>query len=294
MVTKALVTIAASVALVGAAAGSALAQERPRVAVISFDNRTDWWAEDMGDVAADMIVTRLVNSGAFTVIERERLDAILREQGFQLSGQVNPADVVEIGRLAGVMYLITGSVTRFSIDEKGTSVFGRNVGYTEAESEMNVRAFSTETGEIITATEGSGSKRLVNVSGVVSMSAMDRGMAEDALGPAADDIAESLIDQRARFVITDIAAPVVAPAIVGSGADGSIYIDKGENAGVQVGQRFEVFRVVDEIVNAAGEVLDQITERVGVVEVSRVLSQSAIAIVVEGEASEGDTLQPVG
>ena len=104
------------------------AQERPRVAVMPFDNRTDWWAESMGEVAADMIVTRLVNSGEFTVIERERLEAILEEQGFQLSGQVNPDDVVEIGRLAGVMYMITGSVTRFSIDEIGTRVLGRNVG----------------------------------------------------------------------------------------------------------------------------------------------------------------------
>lgn len=289
-----LVAIVAGAALAITGNEAAYAQDRPRVAVISFDNRTDWWATDMGDVAADMIVTRLVNSGVFTVIERERLAAILQEQGFQLSGQVNPADVVEIGRLAGVMYLITGSVTRFSIDEKGTSVFGRNVGYTEAESEMNVRAFSTETGEIITATEGSGSKRLVNVSGVVSMSAMDRGMAEDALGPAADNIAEELVKQSARFVITDIAAPVVVPAIVGTGSDGSLYVDQGENAGVQVGQRYEVYRVVDEIVNAAGEVLDQITERVGVIEVSQVLSQSAIATVIEGEADEGDTLKPVG
>lgn len=279
-----------------ATTASLVAQDRPRVAVIPFDNRTSWWADDMGDVAADMIVTRLVNSGAFSVIERERLEAILQEQGFQLSGQVNPSDVVEIGRLAGVMYLITGSVTRFSIDEKSTRAFGRSIGYTEAESEMNVRAFSTKTGEIITATEGSGKKRLVNISGIISMSAnMNRGVAEEALGPAADEIVEDLVRQRDRFVITEIAAPPMpAPAIVGTGADGSLYIDQGESVGVQVGQRFEVLRVVDEIVNAAGEVLDVITDRVGVIEVTRVLSQSSISRIVEGEAAEGDTLKPIG
>ena len=285
-------SICVAVVAMLATAGSLIAQDRPRVAVIPFDNRTNWWADDMGDVAADMIVTRLVNSGAFSVIERERLESILQEQGFQLSGQVNPSDVVEIGRLAGVMYLITGSVTRFSIDEKGTGLLGRSIGYTEAESEMNVRAFSTETGEIITASEGSGSKRLVNISGVISMSAsMNRGVAEEALGPASDEIVEDLVRQIDRFVITEIAMP--APAIVGSGADGSLYIDQGESAGVQVGQRFEVHRVVDEIVNAAGEVLDQITDRVGIIEVTRVLSQSSVCKIVEGEAEEGDTLRPV-
>ena len=291
-----LLNICVAAVAILATAASLIAQDRPRIAVIQFDNRTDWWADDMGDVAADMIVTGLVNSGAFSVIERERLEAILQEQGFQVSGQVNPSDVVELGRLAGVMYLITGSVTRFSIDEKGTGLLGRSIGYTEAESEMNVRAFSTETGEIITATEGSGSKRLLNISGIISMSAsINRGVAEEALGPASEEIVEDLVKQRDRFVITEVAAPpTLAPTIVGGSADGSLYIDQGESVDVQVGQRFEVHRVVDEIVNAAGEVLDQITDRVGIIEVTRVLSQSSVCKIVEGEAAEGDTLQPVG
>ncbi len=279
-------------AAVLATVGPVLAQDKPRVAVIPFDNRTDWWAGEMGNVAADMIVTRLVNSGAFIVIERERLQAILEEQGFQLTGQVNPSDVVEIGRLLGIMYLVTGSVTRFSVNERGLGILGRNVGYKEAESEMNVRAFSTETGEIIMATEGSGKKRLANISGVISMTAMDQSLAEDALGPAADNIVQALVSHADRFVITEVAAPPAAMPVIVGGAEGSIYIDQGENFGVQVGQRFEVHRVIDEIVNAAGEVLDQITDVVGVIEVTRVLSKSSVCTVVEGEAAEGDILKP--
>lgn len=279
-------------AAVLATVGPVLAQNKPRVAVIPFDNRTDWWAAEMGNVAADMIVTRLVNSGAFIVIERERLQAILEEQGFQFTGQVNRSDIVEIGRLLGVMYLVTGSVTRFSVNERSLGIFGRNVGYKEAESEMNVRAFSTETGEIIMATEGSGKKRLANISGVISMTAMDQSLAEDALGPAADNIVQALVSHADRFVITEVAAPPAAMPVIVGGAEGSIYIDQGENFGVQVGQRFEVHRVIDEIVNAAGEVLDQITNVVGIIEVTRVLSQSSVCTVVEGEAAEGDILKP--
>ena len=270
-------------------------QAKPRIAVIAFDNRTGWWASELGNVAADMIVTRLVNSGRFSVIERERLNAILAEQGFQLTGQVNPNDVLEIGRMAGVDYLITGSVTRFSIDKKGARVLGRSVGYTEAESELNVRAFSTTTGEIIVATEQSGKKRLASVSGLISMSAMDMGAAQDALGPATDKVMQELLKYSDRFVVTEVSAPPPAmPEIVGSGADGSIYIDQGENLGLQVGQKYEVHRVIDEIVNSRGEVLDQITDVVGLIEVTRVLSQSAICKIVEGEAEAGDMLKPVG
>jgi len=234
-------------------AGPLQGQAKPRIAVIAFDNRTGWWASELGNVAADMIVTRLVNSGRFSVIERERLSAILAEQGFQLTGQVNPTDVLEIGRMAGVDYLVTGSVTRFSIDRKGGSVLGRSVSYTEAESEMNIRAFSTTTGEIIVATEQSGKKRLASVSGVISMSAMDLGAAQDALGPAADKVMKELLKQSDKFVVTEASAPPAAmPEIVGSSADGSIYIDQGENFGLQVGQRYEVHRVIDEIINSRG------------------------------------------
>ena len=58
-----------------------------------------------------------------------------------------------------------------------------------------------------------------------------------------------------------------------------------------VGQRFDVIRVVDEITDANGNVLDRITDTVGVIEVTRVLSQSAICSVVEGDAREGDSIQ---
>ncbi len=270
-------------------------QAKPRIAVISFDNRTGWWASELGNVAADMLVTRLVNSGGFSVIERERLNAILQEQGFQLTGQVNPNDVLEIGRMAGVDYLITGSLTRFSIDNKSGRVLGRTVSYTEAESELNIRAFSTTTGEIIVATEQSGKKRLASGSGVLSMSAMDLGAAQDALGPATDKVMKELLKHSDRFVVTEVSPPPPAmPEIVGSGADGSIYIDQGENLGLQVGQKYEVHRVIDEIVNSRGEVLDQITDVVGIIEVTRVLSQSAICKIVEGEAEEGDMLKGVG
>ena len=271
------------------------AQENPRVAVIAFENRSQWWAQALGDLAADQLTTRLVNIGGFTVIERQQLAAILEEQGFHLTGQVDPDQLAEIGRIAGVDYLITGSVTRFSIDQTTTSIMGRNVGYTNAQAKLNVRAFNTTTAEIAVAAEGSGSKRMVGVSGILNMStAFNSSLAEQAIGPAVDDIAEQFFKQKARLVAIERPEPEAPlPQIVGSGGDGSVYIDQGENAGVKVGQRYEVLRIVDEIISPAGELLDVLTEKVGVLEVTRVLSRSSVCRVVEGEAMEGDALKVV-
>ena len=58
-----------------------------------------------------------------------------------------------------------------------------------------------------------------------------------------------------------------------------------------VGQRFEVHRVVDEIKDANGQVLDRVIDKVGTLEVTQVLSQSAVCKVVEGVAGVNDTIR---
>ena len=119
---------------------------------------------------------------------------------------------------------------------------------------------------------------------------LDAGLAQEALRPAVENVVEKLADQADSF--SSIQPPVAPAQIVGVNAD-AFYVDKGENYGVVVGQRYGVQRVVDEIRDGSGNLLDTITERVGVIEVTRVLGQSAVASVVEGEAADGDTLVPV-
>ncbi|HMA62126.1 MAG TPA: CsgG/HfaB family protein [bacterium] len=67
-----------------------------------------------GDASAltDRLAIEMVRTGNFTVIERERLDAILDEQGFQLSGCTSNECAVEIGRMANVEQVVAGSVSK--------------------------------------------------------------------------------------------------------------------------------------------------------------------------------------
>jgi TolB-like protein len=54
--------------------------------------------------------SRLVNTKAFHVLEREQMDEVLKEQGFQQSGCVSDECLVEIGRLVGVEQMVGGSI----------------------------------------------------------------------------------------------------------------------------------------------------------------------------------------
>jgi len=269
--------------------------QKVRVAVLNFENNSSWsnWGDGLGNAAADELVTQLVNSGKFSVIERRQLDAIIAEQNLGQSGRVNSATAAQLGQILGVQAVLMGSITQFSIGRKSGGIGPLSASYSEAESVLDVRVINTTTAEILSVAEGNGKKRFGGVAyrNVNFEQNFDAGLAQEALRPAVEQVVNELVDR-----VEDLAAlaPVAAVAnIVGEGG-GSVYIDRGENFGVEVGQRFDVLRVVDEIRDAAGNVLDRVTEKVGVIEVTRVLSQSSICTIVEGKAKEGDTARAAG
>jgi curli biogenesis system outer membrane secretion channel CsgG len=284
-----------ALALAGSALAwsSAHAQTKPRIAVLEFENNStfSYWGDRLGAAASDELVTQLVRTDAFTVVERNQVNAILREQDFGLSGAVDPSTAAEIGRILGVQAVLLGSITQFSIDRRSGGIGALRASFTEAESMLDVRLVSTNTAEILAVAEGDGKKRMGGVGwdNFNFERDFDAGLAQEALRPAVEEAIEEIVAQREVLAAM---APVAAPgSVVGSPEAGVVYIDKGQGDGVQVGQRFDVYRVVDEIRDSAGNVLDQVTEKVGVVEVTRVLSQSSICSVVEGEAQEGDTVR---
>lgn len=285
-------TVLAALALSIAHGAPVEAQQKVRIAVMDFANNSGWtyWGEQLGSAAADELVTQLVKSGEFSVIERERLQAILAEQQLGMSGAVTPSTAARIGELLGVQAILTGSITQFSIDRKSGGIGPVSANYTEAESRLDVRVVDTTTGEILLVAEGDGKKRLGGfaVEDVNFEQSFDRGVAQEALRPAVEKAVDRVLD--AKTELESLEAPAARGNVVGAN-EGSYYVDRGENFGIEVGQRFDVYRVVDEIRDASGTLLDTVTEKVGVLEVTRVLSQSSICSLVEGEAAEGDEVR---
>jgi curli biogenesis system outer membrane secretion channel CsgG len=294
LVTCLSLTSLARLPVTAVVSGEGLQENRIRIAVMNFENNSTWhyWGDNLGAAAADELVTQMFQTGEFSLVERSQIEAVLAEQDFGQSGRVTPSQAAEIGKVLGVQLILTGSITKFSIDKKGGSFAGIGATYSEAESNVDVRLIDANTAEIMFADDGEGKIRLggVSIRGANLQRDFDAGLAQEALRPAVENIVAKIADQSDRFA--SIKAPVAAAQIVGSNA-GSFYVDKGENYNVTVGQRYEVHRVIDEIKDAAGNVLDRITETVGLLEVTRVLGQSSIATVAEGEAAEGDTLVPI-
>ena len=265
-----------------------------RIAVLDFENTSAWtyWGPQLGAAAATQVASELVRSGEFSVIERSVLEAVLEEQSLGQSGAVDAATAARLGKLLGVQALLTGAVTQFSVQTHGGGLGPVSVSYTEATSVIDARLIDVNTGEILLVAEGSGTKRMggAAVESVNYQQQFDQGVAQEALRPAVEMTVEQLtVDTGA---LASLGPPPMAPGAVVGMREDDVYIDRGGAHGVLEGQQYEVLRIVDEIRNTDGEILDVITEGVGVIEVVRVLDNSSICRIVEGEALEGDEIRP--
>lgn len=85
--------------------------EKINVAVLDFETRNI--SKETGKSIADIFRTGLVNTGVVSVVERDQIDKIMKEQAFQLSGAVNPEQTAQLGRLLATKKVIMGSVSEF-------------------------------------------------------------------------------------------------------------------------------------------------------------------------------------
>jgi curli biogenesis system outer membrane secretion channel CsgG len=162
---SALVALATAFTLTFAAPASAQKNSRPQIAVLDFEYGTvdNWWGQyDIGKGIADQLVDALVDDGTFRVIERKKLATILNEQDFAASGRADPsaATMAKIGKVAGVKYVLVGSITKFSTESRGGGVRVKGIGLggkkTKSEVRITGRIIDMTTGEILVSAKGVG------------------------------------------------------------------------------------------------------------------------------------------
>src|SRR5437660_2439391 len=61
---------------------------------------------------AEMLITDLTQAPGLEVVQRERLEVVLREQSLQAAGRIEEKTAVRIGRLTGATVILLGSATR--------------------------------------------------------------------------------------------------------------------------------------------------------------------------------------
>ena len=308
---------------------TAPAQQKKRVAVMNFDYATVQSGvaalfgtnQDIGKGIADILVDKLVNDGAYSVIERKQLDKIIAEQNFSNSDRADPNSAAKIARILGVDAIIIGSITQFGRDDKSTNVGGGaassalgrfgiggvKTSKSTAVCTITARMIDTSTAEILASVQGHGEETR-NGTGIVGTGGSYAGMAGGALDMKSSNFANTILGAAVNKATTDVAhgldqkaaslptAPVKVVKIDGVVADvspdGTLIINVGSKDGVKVGDTLAVNRKVREVKDpTSGKVLRSVVDAVGTLKITEVDEASAVGkFTGAAPAKVGDTV----
>lgn len=214
--------------------------------------------DNLGPAARNQIDTAFSEnaelSRRFSVIEREKLEMVLKEQGLATSGAVDPQSAARVGRILGVKYIVTGGIDKFSINKTsgGTRMLGGLGGnMVSAEAVISMRFIDSTTAERVLALSAEGDVR--------KGGGMFRGtgLSRDAEW----GIASEAIEKASAEIVTKLAAPGYLDRIdtaAGGGAlEGRIirvdgdraWINLGSSSGVKTGDTFNIVTVAEELVD---------------------------------------------
>jgi len=216
----------------------------PSIAVTTFENRSGFAGEwELGQGMADLLVSELVLSRNFEVLERAQLSRILNEINMQRNDYFRAEGKVTKGRLKNARYLIRGVICDFSQISGGSlwlrverflvggRAFTARVGLT-------LTIMDVESGRIIDSVQCEGVARAKSLYGEGSYKDVKFGGDMFFKTPIGKATASALRDGL-KGIIKKIPKknwePVVA-AVVNS----KIIVNGGDNHAVKIGQVYQV------------------------------------------------------
>ena len=250
------------------------------LAVLDFEG-SDKLREKVDLRMSEMLTTALVQTARYELVERNKIDAAIREQKLGMVGVIDDATAAEMGQILGAEYMVLGSVT--SAARKRTDKFGYIL--VETVVGVDVRAVHSTTGKILlseTAEGLSSGKEIRDADG-----RLVQGVLED----------DAAFAQAARDAVDQVSAKIagLSPLIgfVVLADDGELTIDLGDASGVAAGDRFVVFRLGEEILHPVnGTRLGWKKDILQELEIDRTQKQMSTGTIVKSakgaEAAPGD------
>jgi TolB-like protein len=109
--------------------------KKAKIAVLDFQLQgSQFETKDMDKIVSEWLITGLVETGRFEVIERRLLEKLLEEHRLGMTGIAEPESVAQLGKILGVKVIVSGTILSFD-----------NI------VEINARLINVETGSIIAA-----------------------------------------------------------------------------------------------------------------------------------------------
>jgi len=215
---------------------------KKKVAVLDFENKARYGKGRLGDAATDILVTELVKSDQFIVIERQKLDVLLAEQNLERREFMDPNTAAQTGRVLGVNAIVTGAVTQFGVKTEGTDVMGYKKKVQTAECVVDIRVVDVETGQILYADSGKGvfTSEATQFMGMGQKAGYNEVLGGEALRAAISTFLNNVITQIAYLEWTGKIAKV---------SGNQVYVNAGQKTGLPIGSILEIKQLGEEILD---------------------------------------------
>ncbi|MEI8063585.1 MAG: CsgG/HfaB family protein [Verrucomicrobiota bacterium] len=215
------------------------------------------------------LIDQVNSSRKFEVVARkDSLKSLLNEQDFGASGNVDPSTAAQALKIAGAQYLVLTTITDFTMGREAIKFegVGASADREAVRVSCSVQIYDTTTGKLIESARFRGQDSSTGRSG----NATDEGI---TLTKATDRLAAEIFNR-----ICDVIYPAKVVAKLGT----QITINRGDNAGIAVGQVWSVYALGEEIVDPdTGEKLGRNEAEVGRIKITRITPKLSYGDAVE-------------
>lgn len=265
----------------------------PTIAVSSFENRSGFAGQwQLGSGMSDLLVSELVGSRCFVVVEREHLAGVVNEIDRQKDKRFRDEGRVDEGRLKNVRYLIRGVINDFS-QESSISLWVAlrhlflNWRGHKARVALTLTIVDVESGEIIDSVQCAGTARASEAYGKAAYKDISFGGDAFFRTPLGQATAEAI-----RYGVNGIIGkmprvfwePMIA-AVVG---DKEIVVNGGIDRKIKEGAVYNVRGAGQAVTDpVTGDILSVIPGRVvAIIRITRVEDKIAHAEAIDGSGLE--------
>ena len=213
-----------------------------RVGVVNFQNKTPSRVLGVGEAAADILGTILQKTGRFIIVPQQDMSSILEQQRIGATGAINPATAAKMGEILGLNAIVTGSVTAYSEAEEAQDYLVYKKKKQIARVTVDYRIVDTSTGVQLLADSGAGiyEKSTGGALGLGAKGGYDPdlrdGALRDALTKAMVNMMKQLESQPWKGKIAKVTG-------------NKLYINAGKKTGLKIGDRLDVYRVGEDIID---------------------------------------------
>jgi curli biogenesis system outer membrane secretion channel CsgG len=256
--------------------------------------------QNIGKGIRAMLVKRMADANNVVIVERAKMDTLIKEQDMNAGNRVKQGTGARVGRISGADALLAGDIVIFGRDDKKTKVkgggiFGGAIGAIAASSNqdkavvaIDYRLIDAETSEVIATGEARGeSIRKGNALGALG-GVLGKGVAGVEVDMTSSNFAETIIGEATQDCVNKLADILkeqtksmkkAVREVEGRVADvsgGTLVINVGANDGVNAGEVFEILRIVREVKDpVTKETLDLVTEKTGEMTITSVRDKIA-------------------